>query len=159
MISPRLANWALFLAPLISLAITLWLIETGWPPERAMALGITLLTASWWIFEPIPIPVTSFIPIASFPLLGILTANEVGQSYGSPLILLLLGGFILFAAFKPDYQWAAMIMAGVSMVGFALLVVTTGGYNAAIGKVLTVDIVGIVFLAIATVLKYFGNSA
>ena len=98
MISPRLANWALFLTPIISLLVTLWLIDTGWPLERAMTLGITLLTASWWIFAPIPIPVTSFIPIATFPLLGILTANEVGQSYGSPLILLLLGGFILSTA-------------------------------------------------------------
>ncbi len=117
MISARLANWALFLAPIISLALTLWLIETGWPPERAMALGITLLTASWWIFEPIPIPVTSFIPIASFPLLGILTANEVGQSYGSPLILLLLGGFILSTALAKNNAHKRIAIAMVRAFG------------------------------------------
>jgi sodium-dependent dicarboxylate transporter 2/3/5 len=35
------------------------------------------------------------LPLTIFQLSGVLTANEVGQSYGSPLILLLLGGFIL----------------------------------------------------------------
>ena len=117
MISPRLANMALFLAPLISLGITFWLMDAGWPPERAMTLGITLLTASWWIFEPIPIPVTSFIPIASFPLLGILTANEVGQSYGSPLILLLLGGFILSTALAKNNAHKRIAIAMVRAFG------------------------------------------
>lgn len=117
MISPRLANMALFLAPLISLGVTFWLMDAGWPPERAMTLGITLLTASWWIFEPIPIPVTSFIPIASFPLLGILTANEVGQSYGSPLILLLLGGFILSTALAKNNAHKRIAIAMVRAFG------------------------------------------
>ncbi len=117
MISPRLANMALFLTPLISLGVTFWLVDAGWPPERAMTLGITLLTASWWIFEPIPIPVTSFIPIASFPLLGILTANEVGQSYGSPLILLLLGGFILSTALAKNNAHKRIAIAMVRAFG------------------------------------------
>ncbi|HHL32032.1 MAG TPA: SLC13/DASS family transporter, partial [Oceanospirillales bacterium] len=62
------------------------------------ALFITLLTASLWITEIIPIPVASLIPLATFPLLGVLTPNIVAQSYGSPLILLLLGGFMLSTA-------------------------------------------------------------
>ena len=46
------------------------------------------------------------------------------------------------------------VMAGVSMIGFAILVLGTGGYNDAIAKVLYVDILGIVFLLAAAVLKY-----
>ena len=49
-------------------------------------------------FEQIPIPVTSLIPIGLLPLFGVLTPKEVGQSYGSPMVLLLLGGFILSTA-------------------------------------------------------------
>jgi sodium-dependent dicarboxylate transporter 2/3/5 len=82
-----------------------------------MTLGITLLTASWWIFEPIPIPVTSLIPIASFPLLGILTANEVGQAYGSPLILLLLGGFILSMALSYNNAHHRIALGMVNLFG------------------------------------------
>lgn len=54
----------------------------------------------WWVFEPVPIPVTSLLPIAILPLLGVLTPKEVGQAYGSPLILLLLGGFLLSKAME-----------------------------------------------------------
>jgi len=39
-----------------------------------------LLCALWWIFEPIPIPFTSMIPLALFPLLGILAPNQVAQA-------------------------------------------------------------------------------
>ncbi|MCZ6560774.1 MAG: SLC13 family permease, partial [Gammaproteobacteria bacterium] len=54
--------------------------------------------ALWWIFEPIPIPATSLIPLAVLPLVGVLTPTQVGEAYGSPLILLLLGGFMLSTA-------------------------------------------------------------
>jgi sodium-dependent dicarboxylate transporter 2/3/5 len=46
--------------------------------------------------EAVPIPVASLVPICLLPLLGILPAKTtVAQSYGHPLILLLLGGFFL----------------------------------------------------------------
>ncbi|MBL4772282.1 MAG: SLC13/DASS family transporter [Alcanivoracaceae bacterium] len=66
--------------------------------KESHTLFITLVTASLWITEKIPIPVSSLIPIAAFPLFGILDSKMVAQSYGSPLILLLLGGFMLSMA-------------------------------------------------------------
>jgi sodium-dependent dicarboxylate transporter 2/3/5 len=41
-------------------------------PRQTRALGVTLLMAIWWVTECIPIYATAFIPIALFPLLGIL---------------------------------------------------------------------------------------
>ncbi len=66
--------------------------------KESHTLFITLVTASLWITEKLPIPVSSLIPIAAFPLFGILDSKMVAQSYGSPLILLLLGGFMLSVA-------------------------------------------------------------
>lgn len=66
--------------------------------KEAHTLFITIFTASLWVSEKLPIPVSSLIPIAAFPLLGILDSKMVAQSYGSPLILLLLGGFMLSTA-------------------------------------------------------------
>ena len=40
------------------------------------------------------------LPLAILPLLGVLTPQQVGQAYGHPLILLLLGGFILSTALE-----------------------------------------------------------
>lgn len=70
----------------------------GMTPDAGLVAGITLLTALWWIFEPIPIPVTSLLPLSLLPLLGILTPGQVGEAVGSPLILLLMGGFMLSTA-------------------------------------------------------------
>jgi len=107
------------------------------------------------------------------PVAGLLGAQKLESAYNIALssndltILMrhrallfgILGAFILYAAFVPSYQSAAMLMAAVSMIGFAALVYSTGGYNGAINKVLTMDIIGIVFLLIAVVLKYgFKNS-
>ncbi|MGC6426315.1 MAG: SLC13 family permease [Akkermansiaceae bacterium] len=84
------------IAPL--LAILAWFIanRSGMEHKAAVALGITLLTALWWMTEAVPIPIASLVPIALLPLLGVLPAKTtVAQSYGHPLILLLLGGFFL----------------------------------------------------------------
>jgi sodium-dependent dicarboxylate transporter 2/3/5 len=89
---------ALILGPVIAGACFLALQQSGWSSEVCWTAGITLLCAVWWIFEPIPIPATSIIPLAVLPVVGVLTPAQVGESYGSPLILLLLGGFILSTA-------------------------------------------------------------
>jgi sodium-dependent dicarboxylate transporter 2/3/5 len=68
--------------------------------EAAITLGITCWVVVWWIFEPIPIPATSLIPLALLPLFGVLSANQVAQAYGNPLVLLLLGGFLLATALE-----------------------------------------------------------
>ena len=49
---------------------------------------------------------------------------------------------------------AALVLAAVSMLGFVCLTLGVGGYNAAIAKVLFVDVVGIVFVLAAALLKF-----
>ncbi|TDR19507.1 SLC13 family permease [Marinicella litoralis] len=65
---------------------------------QALTLLITSYTAILWVTEWLPIPVASLIPVAFFPLLNIISPTEVAQAYGSPLIILLLGGFLLSTA-------------------------------------------------------------
>ncbi|MCH9006547.1 DASS family sodium-coupled anion symporter [candidate division KSB1 bacterium] len=88
----------LFAGPLLAAALGFGLFYGGSTAEVAWTAGITLICALWWIFEPIPIPATSLIPLAVLPLVGVLTPSQVGEAYGSPLILLLLGGFMLSTA-------------------------------------------------------------
>ncbi len=52
----------------------------------------------FWVSEALPLGATSLIPAAAFPLLGIMTAGEIAQYYMSPIVLLLLGGFLLSLA-------------------------------------------------------------
>lgn len=102
------------------------------------------------------------------PIVGLLGSKSLESAYGiklssSDLILLmqhrallfgLLGGFILYSIIKPVYQPAAMCMAAISMVGFAVLVHLTGVSNSSITKVLYIDYIGILFLLVAIVFKY-----
>ncbi len=63
--------------------------------EQSITLGITLWCAIWWVSEAVPVAVTSLLPLALLPLTGVLTGLDVAKAYGHPLILLLMGGFIL----------------------------------------------------------------
>jgi sodium-dependent dicarboxylate transporter 2/3/5 len=63
-----------------------------------ITLAVTAFCVLAWVLEPIPIPVTALLPIAIFPLTGVLSASDVAEAYGSPIILLMLGGFLLSTA-------------------------------------------------------------
>lgn len=85
--------------PAIAAAVFLWgLSHPNLTTGAAATAAITAWCAVWWLTEPVSIPVTSLLPIALLPLVGALTPAQVAESYGSPLILLLLGGFMLSGA-------------------------------------------------------------
>lgn len=107
----------MILGPLLGLAV-FWILElTGQDRAICWTAGVTLLCAIWWIFEPIPIPATSLIPIAVFPVSGVLTPAEVGEAYGSPLVLLLMGGFILSTAMERSGAHRRVALTMVNLFG------------------------------------------
>ncbi|TCO77242.1 sodium-dependent dicarboxylate transporter 2/3/5 [Chromatocurvus halotolerans] len=90
---------------------------SGQPPGITIVLFVAIVCVVWWIFEPVPIPVTSLIPLAVLPLLGVLTPAEVGEAYGSPLILLLLGGFLLSRAMESSGAHRRIALAMIRLFG------------------------------------------
>lgn len=58
-------------------------------------LAVMAWMATWWLTEAINISATALLPIAVFPIFGILTIAEATAPYGSDLIFLFLGGFVL----------------------------------------------------------------
>lgn len=63
---------------------------------RAAATGV--LMAVWWITEAIPIPATSLLPLAAFPLLRVAPIRAAAAPYANEVIFLFMGGFIVAAA-------------------------------------------------------------
>ena len=106
-----------YIGPLAALLLFLLLTLNGWTTAPAVTAAVTLLCATWWVFEPVPIPFTSLIPLAVFPLLGVLTPAQVGQSFGSPLILLLMGGFMLSTAMADSGAHRRIAMYMVNIFG------------------------------------------
>ncbi|MCG8420993.1 MAG: SLC13 family permease [Proteobacteria bacterium] len=64
-------------------------------PEIGRMAAIAVLMAVWWVFEVVPIAVTSLFPIVLMPALGIASLKAVTANYGKPTIFLFLGGFVL----------------------------------------------------------------
>jgi len=82
-------SWALWLWPLFAAAVAAVLVANAQGGDMAGVGFVAVLCVVWWMFEPVPIPVTSLLPLAILPLVGVLSPAQVGQAYGSPLILLL----------------------------------------------------------------------
>jgi solute carrier family 13 (sodium-dependent dicarboxylate transporter), member 2/3/5 len=84
-------------------ALLLW----GWggPPGKpligAMA-AVAALMAVWWMTEAVPLAVTSLLPLALFPLLGLGDVRRTPQNYFNEIIVLYLGGFFIALAME---QW------------------------------------------------------
>jgi solute carrier family 13 (sodium-dependent dicarboxylate transporter), member 2/3/5 len=65
---------------------------------RTAALGT--LMAVWWATEALPIAATALLPLALFPLMGVLPMRATAAPYANPLIFLFLGGFIIALAMQ-----------------------------------------------------------
>jgi sodium-dependent dicarboxylate transporter 2/3/5 len=110
-------RWILYAGPILALSLGLGLFYSGSTAPIAWTAGVTALTALWWIFEPIPLPATSLIPIGVLPLVGVLNHQEVGAAYGNKLILLLLGGFMLSSAMAKSGAHRRIALSMVSLFG------------------------------------------
>ena len=108
---------ALFAGPLLALATVLFAVSQGATGDMAIVLGIATLVVFWWILEPIPLAATSFIPIVGLPLSGVLDQAAVSQAYGHPVVLLLLGGFILSTALAKSGTHRRIALSMVRLFG------------------------------------------
>lgn len=109
--------WALISGPLLAVIIATSMSFSGWHTEACWTAAIVLLCVVWWIFEPIPIPATSLIPIALFPLTGVLSKDEVAKAFGNDLILLMLGGFMISVAMAQSGTHRRLALGLVSFIG------------------------------------------
>ncbi len=106
------------------------------------------------------------------PVMGIFSVSQLSQAYGvelasnelevlmrhRALLFGILGGFVFYSLFKPKLRIPAMVMTGISMVGFLYLVWSVGGINQAVMKVTMVDLVGILCLILAVFMQYLLNN-
>ncbi len=69
-------------------------------PEAWLLASLGLMMACWWATEALPIAATALVPIALFPLFGITSTGAATAPYASPIVMLLLGGFIVALAIE-----------------------------------------------------------
>lgn len=97
-LGPLLAGLLLFMGPPQGLTWIAW-----------GTAAVLVLMAVWWATEAIPIPATSLLPLLILPLFAgpdplsenpetartVLTVSDIAVGYAHPIVLLLLGGFII----------------------------------------------------------------
>jgi len=85
----------LILGPSLALVMLIAGVPEGLSFAAWATAALLAWMAVWWATEAIPIPATSLLPLAVLPLIGAGTTREAAAGYSSPIILLLLGGFII----------------------------------------------------------------
>lgn len=107
------------------------------------------------------------------PLSGLLGAERLVSLYGLPfddpnlqimmrhraLLFGLLGALLLLATFRMEYRVLAIGAGLASTVSFLWLAWSTGGYNAAIGRVVAADVLAVACLAVSLVLHLLSPRA
>ncbi|MBC8370545.1 MAG: SLC13/DASS family transporter [Planctomycetes bacterium] len=91
---------AQILIPAIALLVLFFADLAPGQPQITRMAAVAILMAGWWISEAIPIPITSLLPIALFPLLGIIDGRTTAATYFNHLIFLFIGGFLFALAMQ-----------------------------------------------------------
>ncbi len=107
----------LLLGPLLFCLLLLFPVPAGMPPLAMKVAAVTVLMAVWWIMEAIPMAATALLPIALFPLLGVMPTAKVTESYANHLIYLFMGGFLIAAAIEKWQLHKRIALHTVSLVG------------------------------------------
>jgi sodium-dependent dicarboxylate transporter 2/3/5 len=88
------------------------------PPDGLSAAGwraaaVAALMAVWWITEAIPVYATGLLPLALFPLLGVVDIGTAAAPYANPLIFLFMGGFMIALAMQ---RWGLHTRIALSLL-------------------------------------------
>ena len=86
-------------------------------PDGWAAAAVVVLMAVWWLTEAVPIPVTALIPVALFPVLGLMSMRDAAAPYANEVIFLFMGGFFLAKAMERWGLHRRIALSIVSMVG------------------------------------------
>ena len=131
----------------------------GISPEGWRTAAVAVLMATWWITEAVPLAATALLPIALFPLFGIMPAKAVTASYGDPNIYLFAGGFFIAMAMQ---KWGLherialniVKRTGTNMNRLVLgFMISTAGISLWISNTATALMMMPIAMAIVTVLE------
>ena len=115
----RRAAFGRVLAPL--LAVATWLAlpgpEAGLPAEARMVAAVGVLMGISWLTEALPLPATALLPIVLFPILGVADVGTTTAPYGSDIIFLFMGGFMLALAMQRWGLHRRIALRTVAVVG------------------------------------------
>jgi len=123
----RGARLGLLLGPALALLVAVAPAPEGLERGGMLVAGVLTLMAVWWATEAVPIAVTSLLPLALLPLIQVMPLKAVAAPYADPVVLLLLGGFIVALAIE-KWNLHRRIALNVLVVSGARLKLLAAGF-------------------------------
>src|SRR5690242_8721217 len=111
---PRWGRWLGLL-----LFVIVWISPTpaGLPAAAQRLAALATLMAIWWVTNAWPIAVTSLLPVALFPILGIQSSKTVAGTYFSDSSCLYLGGFVIALGIERWGLHRRLALITISLLG------------------------------------------
>ncbi|MDP2666679.1 MAG: DASS family sodium-coupled anion symporter [Candidatus Diapherotrites archaeon] len=89
----------LVLGPVLA-GLVYFFLDLGWEPRAQLVLAITVLAVVYWFTEALPLHITGLLIAFLLILLGGFSPGEIFPLYFDPIVVLLLGGFVLAIALQ-----------------------------------------------------------
>lgn len=86
-------------------------------PDQREVLGVGAWMILWWLTEPVPLAVTSLLPLVLLPLFGTLSMRDVSAPYANEMIFLFLAGFLLALALERWHAHQRLALRVVALAG------------------------------------------
>ena len=110
-------KWLYGLLGIVLALITYILVPNNEFAQAPIMAAIVIVMAVFWIFEVIPIPITSLLPLVLFPLFGILDTKATALFYGKDIIFLFLGGLMLAQGIQESNLHKRIALHIVNLIG------------------------------------------
>ena len=109
----------LILGPVMFLLILLMPTPEDMPEIAKTVLAMSIWVIVWWITEAIPLYATALLPLGLLPVLGILPVDEVASEYMHPIIILLLGMFMIALAVEKSELHKKIAFTLIPLFGYS----------------------------------------
>ena len=86
-------------------------------PQAWKVAALTILMATWWMTQAVPLTATALLPFLALPLFDVMTAREAASQYYSPILFLILGGAFLALAIERVGLHKRLALAIIGMSG------------------------------------------
>lgn len=96
----RSRPFALLLGPAAAAALLLFFDLAPEHPAIDRTAAVALWMAIWWITEPVPLALTSLLPVVLLPALGVMSGASVASEYFNHIVFLFIGGFLVALAIE-----------------------------------------------------------
>lgn len=111
------SKWIYGVLAILLAVISYYLVPSDQHPQAPIMAAIVVIMAVFWIFEIVPIPITSLFPIFLFPLFDILDTKSTALFFGKEIIFLFLGGLMLAQGIQNSNLHKRIALHIVNIIG------------------------------------------